>query len=229
MFYNENLLDLLIYKMTILFEDLIIKLLYINKYNLWFNNEIFMKKFLIDKYIILLARKIIKNLFKKNSFPKFNEINMALDSKVAVIKEKNSKKAKTFDYWISLSNIEKGKTIKIPIKSNKYFNNKNGILKNFCQINFINNEVDISFIKDIKSNKENYIPKIERIGLDFGLKNLFASNFGEFYSQNFMRRIEKYDRKISELAKQRQKQGLKTSSKRYKKLVKVFRDFLKNE
>lgn len=210
-------------------SDFIIKLLYINKYNLWFNNEIYMNGCLIEKEVVMIARKIIKHLFKVNSFPKFNNINMALDSKVAVIKSKKNDKAKSFDYWISLSSLEKGKTIKIPISTNKYFNSKVGALKNFCQINLVDGDIKISFLKNLESKKDSYIPKVDKIGLDFGLKTLFTTSLGGYYNQNFMTKIQKYDDKITKLAKSRQKQGLKTSSKRYKKLVSKLRNFLKNE
>jgi len=37
--------------------------------------------------------------------------------------------SKTFDYWIKLSTLEKGKPIYLPIKSNNYFENIKGKLK----------------------------------------------------------------------------------------------------
>ncbi|SFV65433.1 434aa long conserved hypothetical protein [hydrothermal vent metagenome] len=62
-----------------------------------------------------------------------------------------------------------------------------------------------------------------------GLSNLFATNIGELYGQNFSKLLKKYDEIISLLAKNRQKQKLKTLSKKYKKLVNKIKAFLKNE
>jgi putative transposase len=205
-----------------------IKLLYINKYKKWFCNEIKMKNDLIDIQIIKLSRKIIKQTFKLNTKPNFKNSNLALDSKVVKVKTKNPNKAKNFDYWITLSSLEKGKTLKLPLKSNNYFDEKIGNLKNFVQINLNQNqEIKITLLKDIE--KQNYLPQTPKIALDLGLKNLFASNNGDLFGRNFSKLIKKYDKYITDLAKNRQKQKLKTASKRYKNLISNLKNYLKNE
>ena len=84
-------------------------------------------------------------------------------------------------------------------------------------------------IKDIEK-KEDYIPQTPKIGLDLGLKTLFATNKGDLFGRGFYNRLLKYDERITGLARNRQKQGLKLKdSKRYRNLVEKLREFLKNE
>jgi len=56
---------------------------------------------------------------------------------------------------------------------------------------------------------------MDKLALDLGLNNLFATNFGELYGRNFSKLLKKYDEIITLLAKNRQKQKLRTLSKKY--------------
>jgi len=209
-------------------EKILIELLYINKYKKWFLKNIEMRKKIISEEIIKLARKIFKKILSKNRKPNFRYMNMALDSKVVNIEKKLENRATKFDYWLNLSTLEKGKKIKLPIDSNSYFEGKIGNIKNFVQFNFgKKDKIGIVFLKDI--DKIEYIPKTDKIGLDLGLKNLFATNRGDIFGRGFSKIITKYNTYISELAKNRQKQKLKTASKRYKNLIQKLRNYLKNE
>jgi len=82
-------------------------------------------------------------------------------------------------------------------------------------------------VKNLK--KEEYEPKMDKLALDLGLNNLFATNLGELYGRNFSKLLKKYDEIITLLAKNRQKQKLRTLSKKYKKLVNKIKAYLKNE
>ncbi len=157
-------------------------------------------------------------------------------------------KRTSFDYGIHLSTLEKGKKISLPVTTNRYFEGIKGDISNFIQINFqkdinkINGnisllkkrsldfndyKIDICLVKNLK--KEEYKPKIDKLALDLGLNNLFATNLGELYGRNFSKLLKKYDEIITILAENRQKQKLRTLSKRYKKLVNKIKSYLKNE
>ncbi len=103
---------------------------------------------------------------------------MQLDFKVCEIENKISNKANKFDYWLNFSTLEKGKPIKLPIQSNDYYESNSGIRKNSTQFNFKDNKLSsIVFVKESKNYKElenkTYIPKVDKIAIDFGLRNLF--------------------------------------------------------
>ena len=210
-------------------EDTKTKLYYINKHKKWFSKEVLMQKKPIEDGILKLARTIIKRTFKKNRFPNTKYINMQLDNNVAKIESKLPDKATSFDYWIKLSTLTKGKPILLPTKSNPYFEDIEGRRLNFCQINIDNdNNISIVFMKDVP--KGDYISRTDKIGLDLGLSNLFASDRGDLFGRRFIDYLLKMDKKITKLQSRIQKNGLKLSkSTRYKKLVKKMRAYLKNE
>jgi len=211
-------------------EEVKIKLFYINKYSKWFCKEVKMKNELIEKEIVKLSRKIIKEVIKRHRLPELKHCNLALDDKVAKISVKGEG-ANSFDYWIKLSTLDYGHPIDIPIKTNEYFESKEGILKKFCQINIDreSGSIEICLIKDIPSKKESYIPLTPKIAIDLGLRNLFSLSDGSLYGVNFIDKIRHYDKIITEIMQQRQRQGLNPKSKKYKKAVKKFRKYLKNE
>lgn len=200
-----------------------IKLYYINKYEKWHCKEVKMKGILIDEYSLHLARKLFKRLTKNK--PKFNNINLVLDAKVAEIKES---KSKGFDFWINLSTCNKGKKILIPIQSNEYFNSINGSIKNIVQINIKNNKPEFSFVKEIQTKviEETSI----KLGLDIGIVNLLATDNGDLLGRKLMKDLKRRDLIITKLSKNLQKQKIKLSTnKRYVTLNRKLREYIKNE
>ncbi len=210
-------------------EEIKVKLLYINKYKKWFFDKVKMRGILIDKEILNLSRKIIKRTFKLNHFPNTKYIQLQLDNKVAKIETKKENGAKNFDYWIKLSTLNKGKPVYLPLESNPYFESIKGRLKNFCQITIDkSNIIGITLLKDVE--KKEYKPKIEKIALDLGLSNLFATNLGDLFGRRFIDYLLKVDKKITTLQARLQKNRVKASqSKRYRRLIKKTRAYLKNE
>jgi putative transposase len=210
------------------------KLLIINSLKRWQNTAVFSmleSKIEIDAEALRLGRKIFGHLLSKHRKPSMRHINMALDSKVALISEKSldEGKAKAFDYWVRLSTLDKGKPVYIPVKTNGYYDSIPGKKKNFCQVNLDeNNELSVSFIKDVPKNAD-YVPLTPKISLDLGLCTLFASDKGDLYGRKFFEVLKKYDGLITSLAANRQRQGLKTRSPKYDNIVDNLRQYLKNE
>lgn len=192
-----------------------------------------------------LAKLIHKQLLKRNHKPRYNKINMNLDSKVAKITKKGlqneGKKSKLntashFDYWIELSTLTPRKTIKLPIISNDYYENKSGKQNNFVQINKnqITNNYSFGFIKETnsKEQEEQYSKNIveKSIAIDLGFKNLFATNKGDLIIRNFNKKLKYYDRKLIEIQRKLQQKNVKLHlSKKYKILRNKIKNYIKNE
>lgn len=215
------------------------ELFYINKCELWFSSSGTMPLFdekgkripgqiqPIPEETGRLARAILKHILKKNNRPCLKKCNMALDNKVARVRAKEEG-AKKFDYWIELSTLSVRKTIQLPLISNRYFEEKQGINKKFCQINLSQEkQINICLVKELE--KKEYVPENPKIALDFGLQNLFSTDKGDLYGHNFFEILKKYDAYIGSLAQNRQRQKLATKSHVYNSLVSNVRDFLKNE
>lgn len=217
-----------VYRSSISSEDLRIKLLFINKYNLWFSREpIKMKDIVIDNEAIMLARTIARHCFKANRKPNMRNIGLALDAKVAKISKATDG---YFDYWIKLSTTNKGKPIYLPLKSNDYFEKIDGKLANFVQINASrNNKLSLSLIKDLPKSAS-YAPIIDKIGIDVGLSCLIATSKGDTFGKGyFFDYLKKQDECLVELVKRLRKAGLTPNkSKKYRNLVSNVRAFIKN-
>jgi len=219
-----------------------IKLFYINKYKLWFKKEISMPAYdskgnrIEDEYeeieieTLKLARIIMRHILSLHRRPCYKYINMALDNKVAVISKRLSNKAKEFDYWIRFSTLTKNKPVYIPLKSNAYFEEIKGKTKKFCQINIDRDgNIKINLIKD-KEKSSDYVFHTPEIALDLGLNNLFATDRGDLFGREFKEKLIEYDKIITTLQSNLQKQQLKPlSSRRYRELIRKVRAHLKNE
>jgi putative transposase len=156
-------------------------------------------------------------------------MNMALDSKVALISGKRPGEAKTFNYWIRLSSTEKGHPSYIPLSTNDHYENIPGRRRNFCQINVSDdNELYVLLIKDV-SRELDYVPQTPKVALDIGLSTLFVTDKGDLIGRNFFGALKQYDSVINELAANRQRQELKVKSRRYNNLIGDIREFTKNE
>jgi putative transposase len=205
-------------------EENRIKLFQINRRKLWFKTE--HKLFTPEQ--LCLARKIFKHLLKQNRKPNFGKCNMLLNENVSEIIPADKNISTEFDYWINLSTLKKGKPIMIPVKSNKYFNRMEGNIKHATQFNFTGNEFSISFIKDIPKKEIEF--KTESISLDWGLKSMFACNDGKMFGKTFYSKLLEYDKIISELSSNLQRQKIKLKqSERYNNLIKNLRSYIKNE
>jgi len=207
-------------------EEIKIALLTINKYNLWYRKRLRN----IDTNTLKLARKIFNHILSRHRKPSFKNISMHLDNKVALISGKIDSKAVSFDYWVRLSTMDKGSPVYLPVITNQYFENIEGELKNFCQVGLTdNNELTVSFIKDVPDKRDTYKPVTGKISIDTGLKALFATNAGDLFSRRFYETLSRLDALITALAANRQRQGLRIRSSRYDKLVNKLRAYLKNE
>ena len=200
-------------------------LLLINSMELWYATE----HTLFEKEDLWLARKIFKRLLDKNRKPNFKKCNMLLNSNVAKIIPADKKRTIGFDYWIQFSTLTKGKPIMIPVLSNEYFNSIEGILKQSVQLNFSKKkELTVAFMKEIP--KKIIVFKTDEVNLDFGLKSLFTNYDGSMFGKSFYNILLKYDKIISELSKNLQKQGIKLKqSSRYNNVVAKLRAYIKNE
>ena len=153
----------------------------------------------------------------------YKHISMQLDQKVVKIEKRKEEKAKKFNYWIKLSTLEKGKPIYLPIYKNNYFEGKEGKHLNFVQINEKEENIEIAFIKEIPK-ETNYIPKTNKISIDIGLKALYL------YGGQFHKYLKHYDRIITQLQANLQKQGIKPSeSRRCKEVNRKIKEYIKNK
>lgn len=200
----------------------------INKFRLWYQPDIHIRREPVPKEYIRLVRRIFKHA--KGKMPRMRNICMVLDKKVAVL-EKSS--VKEFDYWIKLSTLNSGKPIRIPIKSYDYFNKRKGKIKPIIQIIVKprSNSIVYGLIKTIEPINRGLVPGKE-MGIDIGAINLINTSTGNQYGRSLFKLLKKYDAYIQNLISGRQKDGMpvkKGSCPKLDALYQRVRYLVKNE
>jgi len=134
---------------------------------------------------------------------------------------------KAFDYWIRVSTLEKGKPVFIPVCVHEYFEERGGKLTSIVQITEEEEGIKIKLVKEI--GQKEYEGK-GIVALDFGMNVLFATDKGDLMGKEFCRKVEEYAVKIDKLERNLKRQGIKpTRSRRYRRLQKRLRAYVKNE
>ena len=175
-----------------------------------------------------LARKIFKHLLGKNRKPRFKNISMHLDGKVVELSKREENGAKSFDYWLKVSTLEKGKPVYIPLKANTYAEEVEGEFLNYCQVVEKEGKIEFRIIKELK--KKEYIPATDEIAIDLGLNPLFATDKGDLFGRNFFDTLKAFDKKITKRMANLQKRKIRPrDDKKYREYVNNLRELLKNE
>jgi len=128
---------------------------------------------------------------KKGNIPVFNG-SLILDQRfIEVEKSKTS----TFDYWIKVATLAKGKPILIPFKSYDYANN---YFKDWKLVNGgrLQKQEDgwyllLTFEKEAPAEKK----KGKILGIDVGIKKLMVASDKKFYGQEIENIMDKIQRK----------------------------------
>jgi putative transposase len=208
--------------------DEIKKQLYtINRRKLWFSRE---PLDAFDPSVRKLARTIMRHCMDKHRRPDLSRISPRLDVRVATIEQ--PKTSVIAGLWAMLRLPNRGK-IAIPLLTNKRFDQRGGDLCPVVQLCTDDaNGVTVRLVQDMAkpfaAMTAAYVPKIETIGIDFGLATLLATSEGTLHGVGLIADLRRLDKQIAGIAKHRQRSGGKPNdSARYRKLVKRVRGMLR--
>ncbi len=177
-----------------------------------------------------LLRRIVKHVRNhKVSLPDFSKTRtMKLDGIVA--QWQTPTKAHHFDYWLNFSTLTSGKPVKIPLKSTRHAEERAGEWTNTVQITVSREgKIIIRLIKDATPTVKR-VPAGGVIGLDFGLRSLFATSEGDLMGRGFYPWLLAIDVDLMRLTKELQRNRVKpTDSKRYRAMQNRIREHARNE
>ena len=179
----------------------------------------------------VLARRTMRHVMKQHRRPNFSRISPRLDDRITLSIEP-SKKAKHSGLWATLRLPGRGR-IEIPLHPGKYFEDRGGELCPVVQLcTEENGIVTVRLISDItescEKERSDYAPKIDNIGVDFGLATLLTTSEGDLYGRGLLGDLVRIDRQITAIARHRQRAGGRPrDSKPYRKLVARVRGMLK--
>ena len=139
---------------------------------------------------------------KKGEKPKLRNSSLVLDYRF--IELQKSTNSNSFDYWVKIATLDKGKPILVPLKSydyaTQYFKNwqllKGGrLLKKDNNLSVYNVQAD--WFLELIFEKETPIKKEEgkTIGIDLGIKKLVTTSEGKEYGKEIENLMNKIQRK----------------------------------
>src|SRR5690606_38031227 len=181
---------------------------FVNRWKAWYGREPLVMKdgSEIPTETRALARRIMQEVLSRHRKPDFSRINMVIDRQRETLAESDGT---AFPLWLRLSTMERGRKIEIPLRSNPYFEKRQGDRKKTVQVNERDGRLYFGVVTDIGAacakRREAYRPRCEEIALDCGLRTLFATDRGDLLGRGFIAKLRRYDARISRLAAYRQK------------------------
>ena len=206
---------------------------FINRWQAWYRpGELAMKDgAVIPASSRKMAGTIFRHLLNTHRKPDLSKSSMLIDQRCITLSR--ASKDGQFPLWARLSTLDKGWPINVPLSAFGHFEKRGGTWAKSLQIVERDGELVFGVMTDVANafehSKAAYRPKVEALGLDIGLKTLFATDQGDLLGKGWLQKLQVYDRKIQSLAKHRQKIGLKPRSERYKVLVSSLRGFIRSE
>jgi len=141
------------------------------------------------------AASIMKSFYANNRENKPILKNLKIQGNVNVIQIQGSK-TKSFEYWLRISTLEKGKPIFVPINIHKYGKNVlgEGQLCGGVTLARLDGQWYATLAVEIEKKKP--IASLGMVGIDLGIKNLFTASTGNFFGQfsnNLKKQVDKAD------------------------------------
>jgi putative transposase len=203
-------------------QDTLKGLYTINKYGLWPRPESYAKS---NQEARELTGLVWEELQRINPVPTLG-IKSTLQLWTAVTL--NPSKSDSFDYWLQLPSLTHRRPVNIPLKSNNYFEEAPGKTSKHFTLQLEDGELKVT---SLKTSEASTAPIGDReVALDWGLLSLFASSEGDQYGKSIYEWLKNRDSELQSLQGQLQRLGIPLkSNKRYNKLNRRIREYVKNE
>ena len=154
---------------------------------------------------------------------------MMLDGPVAQVEAADPKVGTTFPYWLRVSTLAVGAPARLPLSVNRFFDNAVGDVANFAQITVTrDNQVKVVLIR--RSTPAPVLVTGRDVGLDWGLRSMFATDAGDQLGQALYPWLTRIDGQLTTLTVDLQRQGVKLSTnRRYRAMQRRIREYVRNE
>lgn len=201
----------------------------INRRQAWHSKEpVLLKGEEIPADVRRLALTIFRGIRKRHSLPNARGIAPVLDTRAVTV---TSSKTPHADLWASFK-FRGQKVFRIPFHVHGLWRNRGGKRCNVLQIIPDGDNFSVRMMTDMTEEFEKsraaYEPRMERLGIDFGLCTLIASDRGDMMGRGFLDAMRRIDTQLVGIARHRQRVGEKPrDSERYCGLVNRVRGILK--
>jgi putative transposase len=199
----------------------------VNRRQLWFSRDPIAN---VDPEAHTLARSIMRHVMAKHRRPDLRGVSPRLDLRVATIEKPMA--ADYADLWAMLRLPNRG-TVAIPLRGNRQYDRRGGELCPVVQLCTDEaNRVTIRLVQDMAKPfavlRAAYQPRMDSLGIDFGLATLIATSEGSMFGVGLIADLKRIDKQVSGIARHRQRSdGQARDSQRYRSLVTRVRGMLK--
>lgn len=173
-----------------------------------------------------LARNMIKHA--RNQPPQLNKCRtMEMDG---IICERQENKTSSYDQWLRVSTLEKGKPSYVPLLKAPYFETLPGKVVSMVQVT-VSEEGDVRFSLIKEADNAGLREGDNPVFLDANFSdNLFATAKGDLLGAKAVTWLKEMDDRVTKRGKWLQKRGIPLKKdKQYKSLTKRIKDFIENE
>lgn len=181
----------------------------------------------VSEDALALARQLIARALQLTPFPVLGRVRtMLMDSIICGVEDADGD---TFDRWLRIATLERGRPVLIPITTSAYFDAQPGTEAGVTQV-CVETDGGVRFSRVLQSEAAEMRPDGLVVGMDWGIACLFTTSDGERLGQQFYSRLAHYDLRLQELQKSLQRNGIRPrKSKRYRALTRRIREYTKNE
>ena len=178
-------------------------------------------------FVYRLARQMIKQVTRSHPRPRMGSIRtMQMDSLIVNVERS---RARTFDYWVKISTLDRGHPVMVPLSSYKHMETAPGRVLHYAQVRVdTDNQVSVSLLR--KGALAQLRTDGTVLGLDWGLSHMFATSDGQLLGNTTFPWLKERDAELLALMRALQKQGIKLrASRRYRALTRRIREHIVNE
>ncbi len=181
-----------------------------------------------------LARAMMRHCMVRHRRPDLSRISMRLDHRAgSIARPVKATQGGRVGWWVSLSTLEKGRKIAIPLLTYDYHAKRPGRVTNGIQVNEREGRLSFGVVTDmgeVCAKSRAAYDGHGALALDFGLSTLLATSDGRLLGQGWLKWLKRYDALLALIAASQQRAGLRPrESKRYRALVEDVRGFLRTE
>lgn len=179
--------------------------------------------------LLRMLRHMVKHARNtRTPAPDLSRVNtLLLDGTIAQVER--AAENSSFDYWVRVSTMTSGKPVWIPLRAHKHFTQAAGEVGNFVQLSYRSNGT-VQFVLVKKSAPAPARETGDYLGLDWGMRAIFATSDGRLLGQGALPHLRELDEQSQALQKALQAQGVsRKSNKRYQALQRRMREYIKNE
>jgi putative transposase len=210
---------------------------FINRWKAWFTlgTPLAMKDGnTISTEVRKLARAIMRGILRGHRKPNLSKIGMSIDQRMVSMSA--SRSSHRYGWWLRLSTLTKGAPVWVPLAHTDRMEARNGQRSLSIQVSQDRETKALRFgvltdcASEFEASRQAYTPRCGTLALDVGLKTLLAANDGTRLGQGWDERLHWYESRITTLAKNLQRQGLRPNrSARYRAYVQQLRGWLQSE